>query len=514
MRGITPRMKSDRDLREGAKTYREAQKEARGKHAEHNPEHDMGTEDTDQRNQDAVETPEPNAATHTPPYDDEEMELANEQERHHEANNPQPHQAQNPRDDDPLEGNPERMTEADTILYLVDLLQSDFSEEEAHKALASSTRKLLAIAVANVRAERVFRGLDKEDDDKEEDEEEDDDEELERVVRTQPEQHEVTEEAEEREHEREQEIETDETTQPTSHDKEDDDKEEDEEEDDDEEPERVVRTQPEQHEITEETEEREHEIEQEIETDETTQPTSHDKEDDDKEEDEEEDDDEEPERAVRTQPEQHEVTEEAEEREHEREQEIETDETTQPTSHECTGALIYDVSGRVTGKRCGHGECKMLNEPKNRICKKCKKKLPNRTATWKARGLVMRKREHDWYWAAVCYKGINGFTGTAEASVWMNMGWGMGVSPETGGAGGKGVMRKRARDKGRGTLETDIEKAGGRTGARAPRKKKQKTEQGNTSEEDTAREETNKERGTKRKLNSVSEINPTKTQKN
>ena len=83
----------------------------------------------------------------------------------------------------------------------------------------------------------------------------------------------------------------------------------------------------------------------------------------------------------------------------------------------------------------------------------------------------------------------------------MNMGWGMGISPETGGAGGKGVMRKRARDKGRGTLETGIEKAGGRTGARAPRKKKQKTKQGNTSEEDTAREETNKERGTKRKLN-------------
>ena len=73
-------------------------------------------------------------------------------------------------------------------------------------------------------------------------------------------------------------------------------------------------------------------------------------------------------------------------------------------------------------------------------------------------------------------------------------------------------ITKRARDKGRGTLETDIEKAGGRTGARAPRKKKQKTEQGNTSEKDTAREETNKERGTKRKLNS--EINPTKNPKN
>jgi hypothetical protein len=166
MRGITPRMKSDRDLREGAKTYREAQKEARGKHAEHNPEHDMGTEDTDQRNQDAVETPEPNAATHTPPYDDEEMELANEQERHHEANNPQPHQAQNPRDDDPLEGNPERMTEADTILYLVDLLQSGYSQEEAHKALATSTRELLAIAVANARAERVLWGPNKLDDDR------------------------------------------------------------------------------------------------------------------------------------------------------------------------------------------------------------------------------------------------------------------------------------------------------------------------------------------------------------
>jgi hypothetical protein len=77
----------------------------------------------------------------------------------------------------------------------------------------------------------------------------------------------------------------------------------------------------------------------------------------------------------------------------------------------------------------------------------------------------MTNREHDLYSAAVCYEGFNSFFSMARASVWMNMGWGMGISLETGGAGGKGVMRKRTRDKGRGTSETDIEKAGGRTGA-------------------------------------------------
>jgi hypothetical protein len=82
----------------------------------------------------------------------------------------------------------------------------------------------------------------------------------------------------------------------------------------------------------------------------------------------------------------------------------------------------------------------------------------------------MRKREHDRYWAAVCRAGIDGNPGMAGAAEWIHMGWGMGVSPEAVGAGGKGVMRTRARDKGRGTLDTDKEKAG----VRAPRGKRRK----------------------------------------
>jgi hypothetical protein len=59
--------------------------------------------------------------------------------------------------------------------------------------------------------------------------------------------------------------------------------------------------------------------------------------------------------------------------------------------------------------------------------------------------------------AAVCYAGINGNPGMPGASDWIHMRWRMGVSPESGGAGGKGVMRKRAsRDKERGTL-TEIQ---------------------------------------------------------
>jgi len=110
----------------------------------------------------------------------------------------------------------------------------------------------------------------------------------------------------------------------------------------------------------------------------------------------------------------------------------------------------------------------VLNGPNKRNCKKCKGKLPNRTVTWQAKGLVMRKREHDRYWAAVCRAGIDGNLGMARAAEWIHVGWGMGVSPEAGGAGGKGVMWKRARDKGRGTLDTDKEKAGGHAGVRAP----------------------------------------------
>jgi hypothetical protein len=78
----------------------------------------------------------------------------------------------------------------------------------------------------------------------------------------------------------------------------------------------------------------------------------------------------------------------------------------------------------------------------------------------------MKKREHDRYWAAVCRAGIDGDPGMAEAAEWIHMGWGMGVSPEAVGAGGKGVMQKRASDKGRGTLDTYKEEIG----IRAPRK--------------------------------------------
>jgi hypothetical protein len=84
----------------------------------------------------------------------------------------------------------------------------------------------------------------------------------------------------------------------------------------------------------------------------------------------------------------------------------------------------------------------------------------------------MRKREHDRYWAAVCRAGIDGNLGMVGAAEWIHMGWGMGVSPEAGGAGGKGVMRKRARDKGRGILDASKEKAG----VRARRRKRRKPE--------------------------------------
>jgi hypothetical protein len=63
-------------------------------------------------------------------------------------------------------------------------------------------------------------------------------------------------------------------------------------------------------------------------------------------------------------------------------------------------------------------------------------------------------------------------------------------------------MRKRARDKGRGTLDTDKEKAGGRAGVRAPKGKRRKPEPGNTQlEEEPEAEETNRDGGTKRKSN-------------
>ena len=141
---------------------------------------------------------------------------------------------------------------------------------------------------------------------------------------------------------------------------------------------------------------------------------------------------------------------------------FETDETVQPTSCESIGTSMYDVSGRATGKRCGHGECKMLNGPKDRKCKTCKRKLPNRTVNWNSGGLMIQTIEHDRYWAAVRYAGINGKPGKVIASDWIHMGWGMGVCPGAGGAGCKGVMRKRTRDKGRGALDADKEKAGGR----------------------------------------------------
>jgi len=59
---------------------------------------------------------------------------------------------------------------------------------------------------------------------------------------------------------------------------------------------------------------------------------------------------------------------------------------------------------------------------------------------------------------------------------------------------GQGCMRKQARDKGRGTLYADKEKARGRARVRAPRKKRRKPERGTPVKEDTA-----EEGGTKRK---------------
>jgi hypothetical protein len=43
------------------------------------------------------------------------------------------------------------------------------------------------------------------------------------------------------------------------------------------------------------------------------------------------------------------------------EHEYEIDETPQSINRESIGTLMYGVCGRVTGKRCGHGKCKMLN---------------------------------------------------------------------------------------------------------------------------------------------------------
>jgi len=104
----------------------------------------------------------------------------------------------------------------------------------------------------------------------------------------------------------------------------------------------------------------------------------------------------------------------------------------------------------------------------------------------------MKKRERKKYWVAVCYAGINDNTGMVGASDWMHMGWGMGVCPEAGGAGCKGAMRKRVRDKGRGELDTDKEKAGGRAGVRAPRGNRRKPKPGNTElEEEPVGEERN-----------------------
>ena len=41
-------------------------------------------------------------------------------------------------------------SEADTVIYLVCLLQDGYSQKEAHEALATSTPELLARAVAQV----------------------------------------------------------------------------------------------------------------------------------------------------------------------------------------------------------------------------------------------------------------------------------------------------------------------------------------------------------------------------
>ena len=103
----------------------------------------------------------------------------------------------------------------------------------------------------------------------------------------------------------------------------------------------------------------------------------------------------------------------------------------------------------------------MLNGPKNSKCKTCKANPPNRTVAWQAKGLAMNKRKQDGYWATVCYAGISGNPGMVGAADWTHMGWGMGVSLVSGDAGGKGIMRKRARDNESGTLYIYTEKAVG-----------------------------------------------------
>jgi hypothetical protein len=92
----------------------------------------------------------------------------------------------------------------------------------------------------------------------------------------------------------------------------------------------------------------------------------------------------------------------------------------------------------------------------------------------------MKQREHERYWMAVCYAGINGNLGVVGSSDWIHMKWGMGVCPEAEGAGDRGAMRKRARDKERGELGTGKEKAGGRAGVRALWGKCRKPKPGNT----------------------------------
>ena len=543
-RGITPKMKRDRELREGAKTYREAKKEARKQHAEHNPEHDMGTENTDKRNRDAVETPEPNVRSHTPPYDDEEMELANEQEQHQKTRNLQSHQAQTPQDGEEIYFEAQvdafcwthaiNMSLGSQIVQIKRSLEvaEAYYDEHRHATfnrngfyeygvihhlanlLGTFRIKILSMQDIGLSDDDITRIADEDMIWNRNPNEQDDllpnrlfenlnafkDKGIHSLVLTDN-RHAVALRYTQGEWYL---LDSELWSGPTRMT-----------------PDtwaRVARyttayrvakapseTQPAAlSTISKRADQatRAASLAANIRNAATNNPigtprntvTQY--------------EDISPERSERTESEQEEGTEDVDEREPEIEEEHENDKIPRPTNREVIGTLMYGVCGRVMGKLCGHGECKVLNGPNKRNCKKCKGKLPNRTVTWQAKGLVMRKREHDRYWAAVCRAGIDGNLGMAGVAEWIHMGWGMGVSPEAGGAGGKGVMRKRARDKGRGILDTSKEKAG----VRAPRRKRRKPEPVYTQlEEEPEAEETSRDGRSKRKGDG--EINKIKNKK-
>ena len=120
--------------------------------------------------------------------------------------------------------------------------------------------------------------------------------------------------------------------------------------------------------------------------------------------------------------------------------------------------------GRIIGIRCGHALCWNLNGPRDNRCGKCKGKMPKWGGpTWLPKQAVYREREQDELWAVV--SGTE-YRGSPQGKrKWEEMGWG--VARRFGLRGPVGVGRKRPRDRGRGTLESEEESAGPRGGARA-----------------------------------------------